>query len=294
MAGDHGVTAEGVSAYPQAVTAQMVANLLVGGGAVNALARAVGARVTVVDLGVAAELAPQDGLLRLKIAPGTANATRGPAMGRGDARRAVEAGIAVADREVAHGLDLLAIGEMGIGNTTAASAIVAALTGEPPAIVTGRGTGVDGLALRRKVGVVRQMLARNRPDPADPLGVLAGVGGFEIGGLAGLILGAAAARVPVVLDGFIGGAAALLAVAPCPAAAADLIAGHRSTEPGHAVVLDRLGLVPLLDLDLRLGEGSGAALALAIVDGAARTLAEMATFVEAGVSNAEGGGRKAE
>lgn len=291
LAGDHGVTAEGVSAYPQTVTAQMVANFLRGGAAVNALARAAGARVTIVDLGVAAELAPHDGLVRLKIAPGTANATRGPAMSRDDALRAVEAGIAVAAAEVARGLDLLGTGEMGIGNTTAASAIVAALTGEPPAIVTGRGTGVDGLALRRKVGVVRQMLARNRPDPADPLGVLAGVGGFEIGGLAGLILGGAAARVPVVLDGFIAGAGALLAVALCPAASAYLIAGHRSTEPGHGIVLDRLGLVPLLDLDLRLGEGSGAALALAIVDGAARTLAEMATFAEAGVSNAERGTR---
>ena len=195
----------------------------------------------------------------------------------------------MAAAEVARGLDLLGVGEMGIGNTTAASAIVAALTGEQPAIVTGRGTGVDGLALRRKVGVVRQMLAINRPDPADPLDVLAKVGGFEIAGLVGLMLGAAAARVPIVLDGFITGAAALVAVGLCPALLPYLFAAHRSTEPGHTVVLERLGLEPLLDLGLRLGEGSGAALALGILDGAARHLTEMATFAEAGVSDAGDG-----
>ncbi|CAA9587408.1 MAG: Nicotinate-nucleotide--dimethylbenzimidazole phosphoribosyltransferase [uncultured Thermomicrobiales bacterium] len=298
MAGDHGVTAEGVSAYPAAVTTQMVANFLAGGAAINALARSVGARVTVVDMGVAGEIAappasasPADRpiarptLLRRAIGRGTANAAHGPAMGREDAIRAVEATIAVAGEEVARGLDLLGVGEMGIGNTTAASAIVAALTGEPPAIVTGRGTGVDGLALRRKVGVVRQMLAINRPDPSDPLDVLAKVGGFEIAGLVGLILGAAAARVPIVLDGFITGAAALVAVGLCPTLTPYLFAAHRSTEPGHAVVLERLGLDPLLDLGLRLGEGSGAALALGLLDGAARHLAEMATFAEAGVSD---------
>ncbi|HEX6738759.1 MAG TPA: nicotinate-nucleotide--dimethylbenzimidazole phosphoribosyltransferase [Vicinamibacteria bacterium] len=288
MAGDHGVAAEGVSAYPAAVTAQMVANFLAGGAAINALARAVGARVTVVDLGVAADLAPHRDLVAAKVGRGTANAARGPAMSRADAVRAVEAGVAVAEREVARGLDLLGTGEMGIGNTTAASAVVAALTGAAPARVTGPGTGVAGPALRRKVAVVRRMLAVNRPDPADPLDVLAKVGGFELGGLAGLILGAAAARVPVVLDGFITGAAALLAVGLGPAARPYLIAGHRSPEPGHAVALARLGLAPLLDLGLRLGEGTGAALAMGIVEGAARALAEMATFAEAGVANAAG------
>lgn len=300
MAGDHGVTAEGVSAYPAEVTPQMVANFLAGGAAINALARSVGARVTVVDMGVAgaipgveasADAGDADGsprLLRRAIGAGTANAAHGPAMSREAAVAAIEAGIATADEEVARGLDLLGVGEMGIGNTTAASAIVAALTGEQPAIVTGRGTGVNGLALRRKVGVVRQMLAINRPDPADPLGVLAAVGGFEIAGLVGLFLGAAAARVPIVLDGFITGAAALVAVGLCPALTPYLIAAHRSVEPGHTVVLERLGLDPLLDLGLRLGEGSGAALAFGIVDGAARHLAEMATFVEAGVADAGG------
>lgn len=297
MAGDHGVTAEGVSAYPAAVTPQMVANFLAGGAAINALARGAGARVTVVDIGVDADLDGPDEaatppgrpvFLARKVGRGTANAMRGAAMDRAAATRAIEVGIAVAAGEVARGLDLLGIGEMGIGNTTAASAIAAALTGEPPAIVTGRGTGVDGLALRRKVGVVRQMLAVNRPDPADPLDVLAKVGGFEIAGLVGLILGAAAARVPVVLDGFITGAAALVAVGLCPAAHPYLIASHRSTEPGHAVILERLALDPLFDFNLRLGEGSGAALAFGLIDGAARHLAEMATFGEAGVAGAEG------
>ncbi|HEY8600391.1 MAG TPA: nicotinate-nucleotide--dimethylbenzimidazole phosphoribosyltransferase, partial [Thermomicrobiales bacterium] len=228
-------------------------------------------------------------LLRHSHGRGTANAVHGPAMSRETAIRAVEVGIEVAAAEVARGLDLLGVGEMGIGNTTAASAIVAALTGEPPAIVTGRGTGVDGLALRRKVGVVRQMLAINRPDPADPLDVLAKVGGFEIAGLVGLMLGAAAARVPIVLDGFITGAAALVAVGLCPALTPYLFAAHRSTEPGHTVILEHLGLEPLLDLGLRLGEGSGAALAFGILDGAARHLTEMATFAEAGVSDAGDG-----
>lgn len=290
MAADHGVTAEGVSAYPAEVTPQMVANFLAGGAAINALARSVGARVTVVDLGVRGAItAVSDAiagprLLRHPIGPGTANAARGAAMDRAAARRAISVGLAVAAAEVAAGLDLLGVGEMGIGNTTAASAIVAALTGALPERVTGHGTGVIGVAYERKIAVVRRMLATNRPDPADPLDVLAKVGGFEIAGLVGLLLGAASARVPIVLDGFITGAAALVAVALCPALRSFLIAAHRSAEPGHAVVLDQLGLVPLLDLGLRLGEGSGAALAMGLLDGAARHLAEMATFAEAGVS----------
>jgi len=290
MAADHGVTAEGVSAYPAEVTPQMVANFLAGGAAINALAGGVGARVTVVDLGVRGAIPEIPGddsgptLLRHPLGPGTANAAHGPAMTRETARQALAFGIGVAEAEVGRGLDLLGVGEMGIGNTTAASAIVAALTGQPPERVTGHGTGVTGAAYERKITVVRQMLATNRPDPADPLDVLAKVGGFEIAGLVGLLLGAAAARVPIVLDGFITGAAALVAVRLCPALQPYLIAAHRSAEPGHAVVLDALGLTPLLDLGLRLGEGSGAALAFGLVDGAARHLAEMATFAEAGVS----------
>jgi len=290
MAADHGVTAEGVSAYPAEVTPQMVANFLMGGAAINALAGGVGARVTVVDLGVRGAIPEIPGgpngptLLRHPLGPGTANAAHGPAMTREVARQGLVVGIGVAEAEVERGLDLLGIGEMGIGNTTAASAIVAALTGLPPERVTGHGTGVIGAAYERKIAVVGQMLATNRPDPADPLDVLAKVGGFEIAGLVGVLLGAAVARVPIVLDGFITGAAALVAVRLCPAVLPYLIAAHRSVEPGHTAVLDALGLVPLLDLGLRLGEGSGAALAFGIVDGAARHLTEMATFAEAGVS----------
>jgi len=293
MAADHGVTAEGVSAYPAEVTPQMVANFLAGGAAINALARGAGARVTVVDLGVRGAIpevpevsggAAGPTLLRHPLGPGTANAAHGPAMARETARQGLAVGIRVAEGEVGRGLDLLGVGEMGIGNTTAASAIVVALTGLPPERVTGHGTGVTGAAYERKIAVVRQMLVTNRPDPADPLDVLAKVGGFEIAGLVGLLLGTAAARVPIILDGFITGAAALVAVALCPALRPYLIAAHRSAEPGHAVVLDALGLTPLLDFGLRLGEGSGAALAFGLVDGAARHLAEMATFAEAGVS----------
>lgn len=290
MAADHGVTAEGISAYPAEVTPQMVANFLAGGAAINALAGGVGARVTVVDLGVRGAIPEVSGggtgptLLRHPLGPGTANAAHGPAMTRETARQGLVVGIDVAGAEVGRGLDLLGVGEMGIGNTTTASAIGAALTGLPPERTTGHGTGVAGAAYDRKIAIVRQMLATNRPDPADPLDVLAKVGGFEIAGLVGLLLGAAAARVPIVLDGFITGAAALVAVRLCPAVQPYLIAAHRSAEPGHAVVLDALGLTPLLDLGLRLGEGSGAALAFGLVDGAARHLAEMATFAEARVS----------
>ena len=274
MAADHGVTAEGISAYPAEVTPQMVANFLTGGAAINALAGGAGARVTIVDLGVRGAIPEVSGgadgpmLLRHPLGPGTANAAHGPAMTRETARQGLVVGIDVAGAEVGRGLDLLGVGEMGIGNTTTASAIGAALTGLPPERTTGHGTGVIGAAYDRKIAIVRQMLATNRPDPADPLDVLAKVGGFEIAGLVGLLLGAAA----------------LVAVRLCPAVQPYLIAAHRSAEPGHAVVLDALGLTPLLDLGLRLGEGSGAALAFGLVDGAARHLAEMATFAEARVS----------
>jgi nicotinate-nucleotide--dimethylbenzimidazole phosphoribosyltransferase len=284
LAGDHGVVAEGVSAYPSAVTAQMVLNFLHGGAAINVLARQIGARVVVADLGVAADLPDHPNLLRCKIAHGTANFAHGPAMTREQAVRAVETGVQIALEQVSKGLDLVATGEMGIGNTTPASAIAAIYTGLPVAQVTGRGTGVDDQGLARKVGVIERALALHRPDPADPLGVLAAVGGFEIGGIAGICLGAAARRVPVVVDGFISAAGALIAAALCPAVKPYLLASHLSVERGHAALWRALGLQPLLDLDLRLGEGTGAALAMHLIEAACRILAEMATFADAGVS----------
>jgi nicotinate-nucleotide--dimethylbenzimidazole phosphoribosyltransferase len=284
FAADHGVAAAGVSAYPQTVTAQMVLNFLAGGAAINVLARQAGARVVVADLGVAAELPDHPGLIRRKVGRGTRNLAEGPAMTGAEATAAIAIGEAILAAEVARGLDLVATGDMGIGNTTASSAIVAACTGRPVADVTGRGTGVDDRGWERKVAAIERALAVNRADAADPLDVLAKVGGYEIAGLVGVILGAAARRLPVLVDGFISGAAALVAVKLCPPARDYLIAAHQSAEVGHAVVLDRLELVPLLRLNLRLGEGTGAALAMPLVDAAAAVLAEMATFAEAGVS----------
>jgi nicotinate-nucleotide--dimethylbenzimidazole phosphoribosyltransferase len=284
LAADHGVVAEGVSAYPQVVTAQMLQNFLAGGAAVNVLARQAGAGVVVADLGVASPVGDRPGLVRRAIAPGTGNIARGPAMTRAQAAQAVEIGATLAADEVARGADLLATGEMGIANTTAAAAVVAALTGAPPEAVTGRGTGIDQDRWRLKVDVVARALAVNRPDPGDPLGVLARVGGFEIAGLAGVVLGGAARSVPVVLDGFIAGVAALAAARLAPEARHYLIAAHRSVEPGHAIVLEALGLTPYLDLKLRLGEGTGAALAIGLARAACAVMAEMATFKSAGVS----------
>lgn len=292
-AADHGVAARGVSAYPADVTRQMIATYLAGGAAINVLARAARASLVVVDAGVdglpvrPAAVGAGIRFRSLGRGRGSADMVEGPAMRRDEAVTAIEAGLALAADEVAAGTELLAVGEMGIGNTTAASALVATLTGEPADAVTGRGTGLDEAGRRRKAAVVEAALARHRPDPGDPLGVLAAVGGLEIAVLVGVILGAAAARVPVVLDGFITGAAALVAAAFCPALPPHLIAAHRSAEPGHAVVLDRLGLRPLLDLDLRLGEGTGAALALGLIDAAVALRDGMATFESAGVAGAE-------
>src|SRR2546422_5878104 len=260
FAADHGVVAEGVSAYPQVVTAQMVENFLRGGAAVNVLARQAGARVVVADFGVANPIPGAPELVSCPMAPGTANMARGPAMTREHAVRAIETGARLAQEAMDAGADLLATGEMGIGNTTAASAITAAITGAPAEQVTGRGTGVDEATLTRKVAAVRRALEVNRPDPRDGLDVLAKVGGFEIGGPTGVILAAAARRVPVALDGFIAGSAALLAVTLAPDSRHALFASHRSAEPGHAHALEHLGLEPYLDLGLRLGEGTGAAL----------------------------------
>ncbi|GIW13185.1 MAG: nicotinate-nucleotide--dimethylbenzimidazole phosphoribosyltransferase [Tepidiforma sp.] len=283
MAADHGVTEEAVSAYPPEVTVQMVANFVAGGAGINVLARRAGAQVVVVDMGVRGPAAAS-GVLDRRLGSGTRNMLREPAMTRAQAEAAIATGRELAGQLAAGGTELLLTGEMGIGNTTAASAVTAALTGRPPAEVTGRGTGLDDAALAHKVSVVERALALHRPEPGDPVGVLAAVGGFELGGLAGLVIGAAERRIPVVLDGFITGAAALLAAALAPSCRAYLIASHRSVEPGHGAILAVLGLEPLLDLGLRLGEGTGAALALQLIDAALAVRDEMATFDEAGVS----------
>jgi nicotinate-nucleotide--dimethylbenzimidazole phosphoribosyltransferase len=283
FAADHGVVAEGVSAYPQSVTAQMVENFLRGGAAVNVLARQAGARVVVADFGVAAPLGSPAGLVVRRIGAGTANMALGPAMTRAQAVEAVEAGAALAAEAIAGGADLIGCGDMGIGNTTAASAITAAIIEATAEAVTGRGTGVDDAGRRRKVAVIERALRLNAPDAADGVDVLAKVGGFEIGGLVGVVLAAAAHRVPVALDGFIAGAAALVAVTLAPAARHALFASHRSAEPGHTIVLSHLALEPYLALDMRLGEGTGAALFVPLARAAAAIYAEMATFKSAGV-----------
>jgi nicotinate-nucleotide--dimethylbenzimidazole phosphoribosyltransferase len=284
MAGDHGVARQGVSAYPAEVTPQMVLNFLRGGAAINVLARHVGARVVVVDIGVAADLPAHPELVNVKIAKGTRDFSIGPAMTRDEARRAVEAGIEIVTREIERGADLIGTGDMGIGNTTPSSAIVATITRRPVREVTGRGTGVDDAGLARKIATIERGIEINKPNPNDALDVLGDVGGFEIGGLAGVMIGAAARRVPVVIDGFISGAAALIAYTLTPAVQPYLIAAHRSVEIGHRAMLEHLRLDPLLDLDLRLGEGTGAALGISLCIAAAKILDEMATFGEAGVS----------
>jgi nicotinate-nucleotide--dimethylbenzimidazole phosphoribosyltransferase len=285
VAADHGVAAEGVSAYPSEVTRQMLLNFAAGGAAINVLAERAGAELVVVDAGVREAVAdPQ--IYGLRVAPGTQNAARGPAMSREQALEAIDGGIGYARSLAEGGVALVALGDMGIANTTAASAICACLLPSPPEVVCGRGTGLDDAGVRHKVEVVRRMLAVNEPDPHDPVGVLAAVGGLEIAFLAGFTLGAAAAGLVVVLDGFITGAAALAAARLAPASAARVIASHQSPEPGHALVLDALGLAPLFDLGLRLGEGSGAALALPLIQSALAIVADMATFSEAGVTDA--------
>lgn len=283
LAGDHGIAEEGISVFPKEVTAQMIYNFLSGGAAINVLARHVGARIVVVDMGVAADI-HHERLVTHKIGYGTANMTKGPAMTYEDALRSLEAGIEVLERETEKGVDIVGVGDMGIGNTTPSSAICAVITGAPVRAVTGRGTGIDEVMLERKIEVIEEALRVNQPDRGDPIEVLAKVGGFEIGGMAGVILGAASHRIPVVLDGFISGAAALLAYELQPRVKEYMIAAHRSVERGHACILEYLGLTPLLELNLRLGEGTGAALGISIVDAACKLLTEMATFGEAGVA----------
>jgi nicotinate-nucleotide--dimethylbenzimidazole phosphoribosyltransferase len=284
FAGDHGVHAQRVTPWPQEVTTQMVANFVAGGAVVNAFARQAGADVLVVDVGVATPPAAGPSLLGANVRRGTRDLAVEPALTRDEAKLAVEIGIRVAEALVDSGAAALLTGDMGIANTTPAAALIAAFTGADPADVTGRGTGVDDETYARKVAVVTAALRRHAPDPADPLGVLAAVGGLEHAALAGFILGAAARRVPVVLDGVIAASAALAAVAFAPDAVAAMVAGHRSPEPGATVALARLGLTPLIDLGLRLGEGSGALLALPLVASAVRVLHDVATFDAAGVS----------
>ena len=284
MAADHGVTAAGVSAFPQEVTEQMVRNFVNGGAGINALTRSVGAEVTVVDMGVAGDLSELTGkIIDKRIGDGTGDFTRGPAMTGEQAHRALEAGMELAF-EMGSKVDVFGTGEMGIGNTTPSAAIAAVLSGRPAAEVTGRGTGVDDVGWQNKVTAVEKGIAVNRPDPGDGLDVLAKVGGFEIGGLAGLILGAAAQRKPIMVDGFISTAAGLIAHSLAPASADYMISAHRSAERGHQVMLDILGKTSLLDLGLRLGEGTGAALAMPLLDSAATLLTDVATFDEAAVT----------
>ena len=284
FAADHGVTAEGVSAYPSAVTPQMVLNFLRGGAGVNVLARHAGLEVRVVDIGVDFDFDAVPGLIHKKVMSGTKNLMKEAAMSPAQAEQAIEVGIELATEAAQQGIGLIGTGEMGIGNTTASSAITAVMTGRSVSEVTGRGTGIDDASHARKIAVIQRALDLHQLDSTDAMGVLAKVGGLEIAGLTGLMLGAAAARIPVVLDGFIAGAAALIAVGLQPHCKDYLIASHRSVERGHQVMLDHLGLKPLLDLDLRLGEGTGACLGMSLVFAAIKILTEMATFDEAGVS----------
>lgn len=284
FAADHGVVAEGVSAYPQEVTHQMVLNFLSGGAGINVLARHAGARVAVVDIGVNHDFGHLPDLIVRKVAHGTRNMAQEPALTREEAIQALLVGVELAEQATAAGMDAMAAGDMGIGNTTPAAALAAVFTGRPVAAVTGRGTGIEDQTLRHKVAVINRALALHRPSAEDPVGVLAAVGGLEIAGIAGLILGTAAARRPLMLDGFIATAGALVAAALAPSVTDYLIAAHRSVEPGHQIMLDYLGLKPLFNLQMRLGEGTGAALGLNLLEAGVKIYREMATFGEAGVA----------
>jgi nicotinate-nucleotide--dimethylbenzimidazole phosphoribosyltransferase len=291
FAGDHGVAAEGVSAYPKEVTPQMVYNFLRGGAGVNVLARHAGARVIVVDMGVDHEFEPAEGLEIRKVARGTRNMVVGPAMTREEAEQAVLAGVGLVEK-YRKDLDIIGTGDMGIGNTTPSSAIVSVITGTEPELVTGRGTGIDDASFKAKIAVIKRAIAVNRPDQSDAMDVLAKVGGYEIAGIAGLVLGAALHRIPVVVDGFISTAGALIAAELNPLVKGYLIAAHQSVEIGHRKMLEHLEQRPLLDLNLRLGEGTGAALGISLVEAGVRILTEMATFAAAGVSEKGRDGEK--
>lgn len=284
MAADHGVVQEGVSAYPKEVTPQMVYNFVNGGAGINVLARHVGARVVVADVGVAIDLENKSGLYISKIGYGTKSIAKGPAMTREEAIRSLEAGINIFESEFVKGVDLVGTGDMGIGNTTPSSAIVSVITQQPVEKITGKGTGIDNQGLKTKILVIKKAIELNKPTADDGLDVLAKVGGFEIGAIAGVILAACAKRIPVVIDGFISGAAALIALKLQPNIKDYLFAGHCSVEQGHKITLDFMGLKPILDLDLRLGEGTGACLAMSVIEASVKILNEMATFQSAGVS----------
>jgi len=289
MAADHGVADKGVSLYPPEVTMQMVLNFVNGGAGINALAKLNGAKVHVVDMGVNGDLSQimnTDSIRVVHIGNGTENMAAGPAMSKEQAVQCVESGIRIA-LDLGKETDLFGTGEMGIGNTTPSSAIVSVMTGGKPTDVTGRGTGIDDKQLQGKVEMIDKAIRINKPDPSDAIDVLAKVGGFEIGGIAGLILGAASLRKPIIIDGFISTAGALIAQGLWPLSAEFIIAAHKSTEKGHMAALTKLGKKPLLDLDMRLGEGTGAALAMNIVEASVCVLTEVATFDEAGVSEAE-------
>ena len=287
FAGDHGIVEEGVSAFPKEVTPQMVLNFLNGGAGVNVLARHTGVEVRVVDIGVDHDFGRVSGLIARKVAHGTRNFTKGPAMTRDEAVEAVEVGIELAARAREEGVAMLGTGEMGIGNTTPSAAIIAAFSGRSVREVTHRGTGISDAALEHKIAVIEKGLAVNRPDPSDPIDVLAKVGGLEIAGIAGLVLGGAAHRLPVVVDGFISTAGALVACELAPSAKEYVFAAHQSVEVGHRYMLERIGCEPIIDLKLRLGEGTGAALAMGLIEAGVKVMKEMATFEQAGVSEGE-------
>lgn len=284
FAGDHGVVQEGVSAYPKEVTYQMVYNFLRGGAGINVLANHIGADVRVVDIGVDYIFEEAHGLIRRKIGMGTRNMAKGPAMTRDECIKALEVGIELAEAAVSDGADILGTGDMGIANTTPSSAITAVLTGKSAAEVTGHGTGINDEAYKHKIRVIEESIAVNKPDPSDPVDVLAKVGGYEIAGIAGLIIGASARRIPVVIDGFISSAAALVVVSLKREISQYLFASHLSVEKGHQAILERIGINPLLDLNLRLGEGTGACLGISLIEAGIKILTEMATFEGAGVS----------
>jgi len=284
LVGDHGVAEEKVSVYPQEVTPQMVYNFLRGGAGINVLAGHVGAKVCVVDMGVATDLEAHSGLIIKKINYGTKDMAKQEAMTREEAVRSIDAGIESFESEFKKGIDIVGTGDMGIGNTTPSSAIAAVFTGKSVEEVTGRGTGVDDNSLKNKIEVIKKALELNKPDPKDPIGVLSKVGGFEIGGLSGIIIAAAAKRIPVVIDGFISGAAALIAYHLEPKVKDYIVAAHCSVERGHRLILEHIGLSPLLDLNLRLGEGTGATLGISLVEAGVKVMTEMASFKSAGVS----------
>ncbi len=284
FAGDHGITDEGVSAYPKEVTPQMVLNFIRGGAGINVLARHAGSEVVVVDIGVDYDFGELNGLLHMKAVKGTRNFTKGPALTKGEALKCIETGIMLAEGYTKKGYKIFGTGDMGIGNTTPSSAIAAVLTGRPVVEVTGKGTGISDASLKQKVRTIEKGIKVNAPNPKDALDVLSKVGGAEIGGIAGLILGAAANRIPVVIDGFISTAGALIAYTIEPKVQGYLFAAHNSVEIGHKSMLDKMGLQPILDLNLRLGEGTGAALAMLMIEAGLKIYREMATFGEAGVS----------